>query len=130
MADFSARMAATAKRLITGKGQSITITRTTPGTYDPATGGLSAGLTTSQTVYAGISPASGGTVQAFDIKYEQETLIMTNLRSVIISAEGITFAPAPGDVVTNLESASWTIIGVTPQSAQGSPIIYSFTVMK
>jgi len=128
--DFYSRMQATANRLLKGKGQSITITRTTPGAYDPTTGQTGTATTLTQTVYAGVSPASGGMIEAFDIKFDQGTLIMTNLRSLMVSALEATFAPAPGDVVTNLESSTWNVIGVTPQSAQGHVIIYQFTVMR
>lgn len=43
MAFDYARPAATAKRLLTRFGQVVTIKRTTPGAYDPATGTVSGG---------------------------------------------------------------------------------------
>ena len=110
-------------------GVPIVIATRTNGAYDPATGASSATEQT-QSTYAVVQPASGGTVQAFDIRFERGTLIETNLRALMLSAHGLSFIPGPGDTVTGIEAATWTVLGVTPQSVAGVPVSYNMTVRR
>lgn len=111
-------------------GVGITIARTEPGAYDPATGTNTAGTTQAQSTFAVVSPASGGTVQAFDIRFDSGTLIETNLRALMLSAHGLAFVPGPGDIVTGIEGSTWTVLGCTPQSVSGVSVTYNMTVRR
>ena len=111
-------------------GVAIVVTRDTPGAFDPVTGGPTPGVTLTQSTYAIVQPASGGTVQAFDIRFEAGTLIETNLRALMLSAHGLSFVPGPGDTVTGIEGSEWTVLGVTPQSVAGAPVTYNMTVRR
>lgn len=119
---------ATAARAMKQNGTPITIVRNTPGVYDPATGTTGAGVRLESPTYAVVTPASGGTIQAFDIRFQNGTLIETNLRALQVAASGLAFSPKPGDVVEGLEGQTWTILGVTPEGVMGQAVLYKMTV--
>jgi hypothetical protein len=110
---------ATALRLIEAKGTELTITK--PGTD----GGFNEppGPPTPYTAKCVVLPASKGTVEAFDNRFDGTTLIETSLRSLLIAASGLDEAPEPGHTVS-YEGASWHLIGATSLSPDGEPIIY------
>lgn len=121
--------AATALRLLARFGQELTLTRTTPGTYNPATGGTTDDVTTTQTVTAAVLPAGSG--MSFDDSLK-DMLVKGKLRQVLISAltpagASLTFAPAPLDLLT-LEGADWEVEGVTPLNPSGTPVMYTALV--
>ena len=122
--------AATASRLLAKFGQVVTLSKTTPGAYDPVTGEHADSVTVSQSVTAVFLAASKGTVEAFDIKYESNTLIETNLRSMTIAAKGLDWPPEPGHVVEYQEEL-WSMIGVTPLNPTGDvPVIYKASIKR
>lgn len=122
------RAQASANRMLAKYGQLILVTRVTPGEYDPETSTNGESTTTTQTLNIAVLPASQGTVEAFDIKFEKGTLISSNIRSLIISAVA-DFAPMPGDMVT-FEGSDWTLIGVTPLNPGGTAVLYTGTAKR
>lgn len=110
-------------------GQQLTLKRVTGGTYDPATGTDTPGTTETQTITAVVLPASNGTIEAFDNKFEGGTLIESNLRALKIAAKGLTWAPAPGCVVT-LDGHDWAMIGATSSNPAGTPLVYSASIRR
>jgi len=73
------RARATADKLIGKFGKSVTLTRVTEGTYDPSTGEMSGGSTTTETVAALVKDYNGiellsGMVQAGDRKVKVAAL--------------------------------------------------------
>lgn len=124
---FYSDIAADVELLIQEFGQSLTFTRETPGEYDPALSTVTASIATwiAQVV---VQPASAGTVQAFDVRFEAGTMIETNLRSLLISpASG--YVPKPGDKVS-LEGSDWTLAGATPLNPAGTPLLYTATAKR
>lgn len=111
-------------------GVSISIARTVPGTFDPATGTTGTGTTTTAPVSALVSQASAGTIQSFDVRMEAGTLIESNIRALTIPAKGLPFVPGPGDVVAGLEGSTWVVLGCTPTSVMGSDVTYAVTVRR
>ena len=93
---FYTRLQATADKLLKGKGQAVTITTVTPGTYNPATGGMTGGTTTTQTAY--------GAVFDYGTKQIDGTLIKAGDKQILLSAfktNGAALtAPVLGDTVT------------------------------
>lgn len=129
MAFNYARAADTAARLLAQFGQSVTLTRTVAGGYDPATGVTSPDVTQTQVATAVMLEASQGVVESFDVRFEADTLIESNLRSVIIAAEGLAWAPKPADKLV-VAGETWTVIGMTPTNPAGVPVIYRVTVKR
>lgn len=129
MAFNYARAADTAARLLAQFGQAVTLTRTVAGGYDPATGVTSPDVTQTQVATAVMLEASQGVVQSFDVRFESGTLIESNLRSVIIAAEGLAWAPKPADKLV-VAGETWTVIGMTPTNPAGVPVIYRVTVKR
>lgn len=128
MSAFYDRMAATALRLLTNYGRIIQFSRTVDGEYDPETG-QSSGTTETEDATVVILPASNGTVQAFDIRFDNGTLIEQNLRALTIAAKGLDWIPAPGDKAT-FDDTDWIFIGCTPINPAGTPLVYKAAVKR
>lgn len=121
MADY-AGLASTALRLIEANGRSITVKRTS-GTHVPATGGYTPTATTSGTLKAVVLPASKGTIEAFDNRVVDGTLIDEKLRYVLAAAKGAPFEPKSNDLL-EFDSLTWRILGCTPLNPAGTPLVY------
>lgn len=110
-----------------GLAAELTFTRHGEGNYNPETGEMESGDITF-TGIAVILPASQGTVQAFDVRFERGTLIESTLRALLIAAHGMTHMPVPGDKVTFPDGQVGTMLGCTPLNPDGAnPIIYQGT---
>ena len=72
---FYTRLQNTAQKLLKGKGQSITLTKITAGTYNPATGGFTGAGTSTQTAY--------GAIFDYGTKQIDGTLIKADRKSVV-----------------------------------------------
>lgn len=109
-----------------GHAAELVFSRTEGGGYNPETG--ETGVLVSFTGTAVILPASQGTVQAFDVKFEAGTLIESKLRSLLIAALGMAHEPRPGDAVTFPDGTTGRLLGCTPLNPDGAnPIIYQGT---
>lgn len=129
MSAFYDEMADAALDLIAEFGQELILKRVTGEVYDPVTGTTTPGITETQAVRAVVLPASKGTVEAFDQKFVNGTLIETNLHALKIAAKGLAWPPAPGNTVT-LEGFEWTLIGATASNPAGTPLVYSTSIMR
>lgn len=102
---FYARLQATANRLLKGKGQSLTLTKVTAGTYNPATGGFTGAGTSTQTAY--------GAIFDYGTKQIDGTLIKAGDKQLLLSAfntDGAALtAPVLGDTVT-ISSVVYTLV--------------------
>lgn len=114
MAAFDyAGMALSADELLREFGSSATLTRTTPGQYDPE-----AGASTPETV-------ATQTVTAVCIDYENAyidgSLILRGDKQVFVSPKDIT-PPAAGDKFT-WQGAEYSVISVTPLAPSGVTVL-------
>lgn len=125
---FYDEMADMALEMLAEFGRTISLSRTVGGDYDPDTG-TSGGTTETQDATVVILPASNGTVQAFDIRYENGTLIEQNLRALTIAAKDLAWVPVAGDKAT-FDGSDWTFIGCTPVNPAGTPIVYKAAVKR
>jgi len=126
---FAAQIA-TAKRLIASKGQAVSFSRAGELTYDPAT---DTQIGASDTVFAGsavVLPAGQGTAEMFDVRFPGPVLSATNMRLLLVAADGLAMPPAAGDRVTGLEGDDWTVIGSVPLAPDGTPIIHTVTIKR
>jgi len=76
-----------------------------------------------------ISPASKGTVEAFDVRLKGQTLIETHLRALKIAAFGLEVQPRPGDGV-DYDGERWRLIGCTPIGPDGHAIFYNAAIQR
>lgn len=118
-----------ADTMIEKYGRTITIRRASAGTYDPATGTMSGSTDTDYTAKAVVMSASKGTVEAFDIRIQGGTLLESNLRSLIVSAENLSITPQPGDQVI-MDSETWSVLGNTPLAPDGTVVMHQVGIKK
>ena len=117
---FYARLQATANRLLKGKGQSLTLTKITAGTYNPATGGFTGAGTSTQTAY--------GTILDYGAKQIDGTLIKAGDKQLLLSAvktDGTALtAPVLGDTVT-ISSVVYTLVEPLKEvNPAGTPVLF------
>lgn len=125
MSDFYTRAAATTLRLITDKGQDITLSKPDGGTFDPALG-----------KYTSTTPGTSGTAKGVvvpltklaDNRYLSE-LVEGKLRRVLVAASGAPFEPEAGDIAT-FDSEDWEVFGCTPVDPAGTPVLYKMEVRR
>lgn len=93
---FYTRLQNTAQKLLKGKGQILTLTKVTAGTYNPATGAMTGTTTSTQTAY--------GAVFDYGAKQIDGTLIKAGDKQLLLSAfktDGTALtAPVLGDTVS------------------------------
>lgn len=119
MADFDyAKMAATARRLLTRFGNPVTISRTTGGTTDPVTGVTTPGTTET------FMP------QGVLLKYPDQlidgTRILQSDRRLILDD---TVEPTASDKPV-VQGQQWTIVDFMTVSPAGTPIVYEVQVRR
>lgn len=129
MSDFYTGLQSTALNLITEFGIPLTLRRKVPGTYDPVLDTDGAATEITQEIRCVVLPASKGTIEAFDNRLVGDTLIETKLRALKIAAKGLTFVPAAGDTLEH-EGSTWTLLGCTPSSPAGIPLVYNAAMQK
>jgi nitrite reductase/ring-hydroxylating ferredoxin subunit len=110
-----------AYELLEEAGVGIVFTRPNR-TINPVSGLVTAKAPATTTLVGVNLPASKGTVQAFDNRILDKT-VLTKLRFLICAAKGAAFEPESGDLVA-LEGKTWEVVGVTPLAPDGTPILY------
>jgi len=120
--EFYAKMQATANRLLKGKGQEITLTRRTAGTYDPATG-TAAVTTTTQTAYGAMFEYGDKNIDGVLIKEGDKQLLL----SAINSAGTALVAPALNDTVT-INTVVYTVVRIKPLSPAGTTVLFDCNI--
>lgn len=122
---FYTRLQNTAQKLLKGKGQSLTLTKITAGTYNPATGGFTGAGTSTQTAY--------GAIFDYDLKQSgiynvPGTLIQIGDKQLLLSAfktSGAALtAPVAGDTITDSSGKAWTITQVKAVAPAGTVVMY------
>ncbi|QDE83306.1 hypothetical protein [Myxococcus xanthus] len=116
------RLAAKALALLKRYGQGATLTRRTPGAYDPALSTAPATVTT-HTVQVLVQADNGyqELVPAGTVKVGR--------RKLLVAAAGLPVTPGPGDEVGPLEGATWRVLRTDPPvQLQGTPVLYVLRV--
>ena len=120
--DFYTKMQATANRMLKGKGQAITLSRQTAGTYDPATGTTPVTVTT-QTGY--------GAVFDYADKNIDGVLILSGDKQLLLSAVNSTgtalTAPEVNDTVT-VGMVVMTITRIKTLSPAGTTVLFDINL--
>lgn len=115
---FYSDIASTADEILREFGSVATLTRVTPGTYDPATG-------TSTPTTAMVSVIAA--VFDYDREAINGTLILQGDKQVFVSAIGATPAPAAGDIFT-WQTVAYTVIAVKPLAPAGIDTLHELQV--
>jgi hypothetical protein len=102
---FYDRLQATANRLLKGKGQSITLTKITAGTYNPATGGFTGAGTSTQTAYGAIFDYGNKNIDGTLIKQGDKQLLLSAFKT---DGTALT-APVLGDTVS-IGGVTYTLV--------------------
>jgi len=122
MSGFYSRMQKTSNRLLLGKGQSITISHTTEGTYDPATGGITGATTSTQTGTGAVMDWDARQVDGTLIKIGDKKLLLSPLNT---SGAALT-APVLGDTVTDAAGTVYTLVApLNTLSPAGTAVLYT-----
>lgn len=117
--DYS-KPAATAQRLLERFGRAVTLTRKTPGAYDPATGAPGAGTTATH----------AGTAALFD--YQQKDIDGTHIRvgdQRAYIAPDLAVTPQTGDTLT-VGGDTWSVIASRPLAPAGVIVLHDVQVRR
>lgn len=117
--EFYAKMRATADKILRGKGQAITLTRQSSGTYAPSTG-LATVSTSTQTGYGAVFEYVDHNIDGTLIKAGDKQLLLSALNS---TGTALTTPPIVNDTAT-IGGAVYTITSVKPLSPAGTTCIF------
>jgi len=118
------RTARTSNRLLEQFGQVVTITHVEPGTYDPATGGVT-NTTTTQ--------LGSGIIMQWETRQIDGELIKTNDKKLLLSplntlGSELT-APVLGDTITDVTGTVYTfVVPLKTINPAGTTILYECNV--
>ena len=115
---FYARMQQSSNRMLRGKGQTVTLTHTVPGTYDPTTG-LITNATTTQTGTGAVMEYNNRNVDGTLIKQGDRQLLL----SPFLASGGSLVAPAVGDTAT-IGGTVFTVTQVKQTAPAGTVVMY------
>lgn len=108
----------TADRMITSKGQAVTLTRRAAGAYDPATGAAVITETT-QTGRGVILPLAGYRKAQSNVVAGDETLLLSGL-----STTGTLTALRVDDTLTDANAKKYTIVAIDTLAPAGLAIMF------
>lgn len=112
--DYAAS-AATAAALLDNFGQTVTLSRIVPGTYDPATGTMTPDTEQAQTVRAVVLPYKDG-------DYLDGTVRVGDRRALI--APNVAWAPDATTKLTEAGGTVWQLENVAPLAPAGAAVLY------
>jgi hypothetical protein len=109
------------------EARDVTFRRYSEAGGDFVEGTSNRALAASQVLPALILPASGGTLEAFDVRFMNDVRDSANVRFALVAGSGTTFRPEPNDLaVLYADGLEWLVMGCTPLNVDGATdIIYS-----
>jgi len=117
---FYERLQQTSNRLMSTKGQAVTLTSVTPGTYNPATGGIT-NTTTTQTGSGAVTEWDARHIDGELIKATDKRLLLSPLNS----AGAALTTPKLGDTVTDAAGVVYIIVApLKTVSPAGTAVLY------
>ena len=117
---FYAGLQATADKLLRTFGQPMTLTRRTPGAYNPATGTA----TVTETDFPGVGAI-------FDIAGQEfgEAMVQQGDRKALLSAKGLGAVPAVGMHLTQ-NGVEWSVVNMKAIDPAALAVVYELQVRK
>lgn len=122
MAFDYAPLVATAARLLAEFGQTVTLTRVTPGAYDPVTGTNAAGTTATQSAAAVLLDYSAAESGA---QFADGSMVQIGDKKVLIQASGLAWAPDALTTVTDVAGVVWQLEQVRTLAPSGVALMYA-----
>lgn len=118
MGDFYTDLAAVATRLLTDKGQKVTLSRETSSSFNPATGVN----TTATSTFSGYGAA-------FDYNHNEIDGDLIKKGDIRFILEATTTVPLAGDITT-IDSVIYRVMSVKKTSPAGTPVMYTLQLRK
>jgi hypothetical protein len=112
---------ASIKATLQKKGQAMTLTRVSAGTYDPVTGNTTGATAATHTVHGIVTNYTTA------LKNAGDSLIQSGDRLATI--EAVTVAPAVNDTLT-IGGIVWKIMAIDPIDPAGTAYIYKCQIRK
>lgn len=113
---FATNMQSVATTLLTKYGEAISLVNTVAGAYNPTTGEVATGTTTSYTGYGHPSPYK---VSELTSGKTDDDILHTDLKVLLKSST----LPVVGDIAT-MRGIAYRVMSVNHLSAQGLDIVY------
>lgn len=111
--------AATASRLLAKFGQVVTLSRGTPGVYDPVTGDTTGGGVESQTASAVLLPYKLGDA------FADGALVNVGDRKCLIEAAGLDWEPDALTTLTDAGGEAWQLERVETLAPAGTAVLHT-----
>jgi hypothetical protein len=127
---FALRAQRLASRLVPKFGATVTLTRTVPGTFDPATNTRTASADQAVAVKAVETPYAPLLGVGMGQSYQPDSAQIVDGRSFILAGADVPFAPAPGMTITNAVGVRYTIVTVKIDAPTGEPVAYTCACSK
>lgn len=118
--DYSAS-AATAQRLLAQFGQAVTLSKTTPGAFDPVTGTSSGDVTVTQSATAVLLDYS---LQESGARLAEGVLIRAGDKKCLIGPV-VDWAPDEMTTLTDAAGVVWQLETVRTLAPAGLPVLYT-----
>jgi hypothetical protein len=115
-------IAATAASLLAQFGQTVTLSKITPGTYDPVTGGTTGGTTATQTASAALLDY---TLQESGAKFADGSQVRVGDKKALIEAEGLAWAPDESTTLIDAAGVIWQIEKLRTLAPSGVAVLYT-----
>lgn len=106
----------TADSLLGDFGGKLTLTRTTQGSYDPATGSFTS---TSNTTTQG-----NGAVTNFTSEERARSNIRADAKKILFTAKGLSIEPTVKDTITTLDGIEYKIINIREVKPGATNVLY------
>lgn len=116
-------MQQTAFKLLKGKGQLITLTRQSAGTYSVSNATAAITATSTQTVYGAVFPYADKNIDGTLIKAGDKQLLLA-----AVSAAGAALTPPVLNDTVTIDSVVYTITQIKPLSPAGTTVIYDCNI--
>jgi hypothetical protein len=118
---------ATATRMITRHGQSVTLTHHSIGAYDPATGTATDTTSTQTGVGAIFEWGQQGSTPSYGKSMIDKSLIIEGDKQLYLSATSITM-PSINDNVTDANGKVYTIKMIKELAPSGTAVLYEVNI--
>lgn len=122
-----AASARTALRLLAQFGQTVTLSRIVPGTYDPAAGETTPDTPQAQTATAALLDYN---LIASGQQFADGSMIRIGDKRLLIAAEGLAWAPDEMTTVTDNGGTVWQLEKLTALAPAGIPVLYKANATK
>lgn len=119
------KSAATALRLLTKFGRTVTLRKQTAGAYDPAT----SSSTVTTTDYTGTGALFDFNERLLGTQFADGQTYQVGDKKLLLAPAGITTDPAPGDLLI-FGSDTWTVLNIKTLEPAGTPVLYELHLRK